>query len=96
MIVLAKKAWRSWKIIDDITLQDVVNEIDLKTGLGSEAAVRGPGDENLDDFANALSDIATPGSSAILGTGSSKTLSDFVDDRFAVAFDNALAKRLAT
>ena len=82
------------KIIDDITLQDVVNEMDLKTGLGSESVVRGPDDENLDAFANALSDIATPGSSAILGTGSSKTLSDFVDDRFAVAFDNALAKKV--
>ena len=83
------------KIIDDITLQDVVNEIDLKTGLGSESAVRGPDDENLDDFANALSDIATNFTRDLNSSPTNpQVLSDFVDARFAVAFDNALAKKV--
>jgi len=78
------------KIIDDLTLQDVVNEIDLKTGLGSEGK-----STDLDVFANTLSDVVT---NFTRDLNSSPTypnvLADFVDQRFAVAFDNALAKKV--
>lgn len=78
------------KIIDGLTLQEIVNEIDLS--LPFKSALTPP---NLDNFANTLSDIAT---NFTRDLNSSPTypnvLADFVDQRFAVAFDNALAKKV--
>tara|TARA_R110002020_G_scaffold336283_10_gene551484 strand:+ start:842 stop:4552 length:3711 start_codon:yes stop_codon:yes gene_type:complete len=78
------------KIIDDVTMQDVLNEITFEAGLGSIGE-----STHLDVFANTLSDVVTD---FTLDLNSSPTypnvLVDFIDQRFAVAFNDALAKKV--